>query len=160
MPHYPERLREEGPALGSFQDPRASERLLASRMNTQEGGTTMNKKKSVKNRKHRRRLWMSALFGVALIIGAARLSSQEVTASLPNPLSRPQPRLLTRREAERGLAQRFVAMQRRRHAYSARRRAGAVRDYRVPEPPPGAMVPARPDTPEGEMTKQRQEASR
>jgi len=120
----------------------------------------MDKKKSAKNQKHRRRLWISALLVLPLIVGAARLSSQEITASLPNPLSRPQPRLLSRGEAERGLAQRFATMRRRRQAYNARRRAAAIRDYRVPEPPPGAMVPARPDAPEGEITRQRLEASR
>jgi hypothetical protein len=50
-------------------------------------------------------------------------------------------------------------MERRLEAYKLRRRTNA-RDYRVPEAPSGAMVPARPDAPEGEITKQRLGASR
>jgi len=121
----------------------------------------MVKRRSAETRKRNWRLWIGVGLAAILIAGAARLSSQEVDEVQKLPLARLQPPpLLSRGEVERSLPGRFAAMERRLEAYKLRRRAGAARDYRVPEPPSRTMVPARPDTPEGEITKQRLGASR
>jgi len=120
----------------------------------------MVKRRSAETRKRSWRLWVGVGFAAILIVTAARLSSQEVDDGQKLPLARLQPPpLLSRGDVERSLPERFAAMERRLEAYKLRRRTKA-RDYRVPEAPSGAMVPARPDAPEGEITKQRLEASR
>ena len=121
----------------------------------------MAKTRSTNERRRGGPLWKLAVLGAVVFAGAASLWSQEVIEAQKLPLARPQPPpLLSRGEVQRGLGERFVAMQRRGQAYMLRRQAEAARNHRVPEPPPGANVPARPDAPEGEIVRQKLEVSR
>jgi hypothetical protein len=116
------------------------------------------------------RAWLAVALAVgALAVGAARLASQEVAADAPPAVraNLPKTRLLSAVEAQSAIAQRVAALrQRQTETLQAQARMLAleakanVPDYRVPQPPPDAPVPPRPDALNGEITRQRLEAVR
>ncbi|MFN8627349.1 MAG: hypothetical protein U0587_15365 [Candidatus Binatia bacterium] len=64
---------------------------------------------------------------------------------------REPPRLLSEAEVAQGLAARHHALRQRFLAHEHRRSQDPPEDYAIPEPPPNAHVPPRPDAPGGEL---------
>jgi hypothetical protein len=125
------------------------------------------------SRRKRQHRWFWGLLGVAgvgaIAMSGARLSSQEVTAdSAAQPAVRanlPTTRLLSAAEAKGKIAERLAAMRQRQaeareaQAYALSLAEAPGPNYRLPQPPPDAPVPPRPDAPNGEITRERQEVA-
>jgi hypothetical protein len=105
--------------------------------------------------RHPKGRWAIVTVVATVLVGAARLASQEVA---PGPGQHPAarafrqpPRLLSQGEVERGLASRHRALRQRFEGRQHRRNQGPPEDYAIPEPPAHATVPPRPDAPQGEF---------